>query len=149
MKLYLKILVFVLAITGLVCIRFFENTLFHDPLITFYDSDFQNMKFPNLNFWFYNLNLGFRFLLNSILSIAIIWVAFRNMYYIKFSVLLYCFLFVVGLFLFWFVSSNIQPKDYMVLFYIRRFLIQPLLVIILIPAFYFQKLKKSSQTNTY
>ncbi len=145
MKLYFKIIGFALGLTGLVSIRFFENALFFDPLISFYDSNFQNSTFPDLSFWRYSLNIAFRFLLNSSISLGIIWLIFKNKNYLRFSVLLYVILFIVGIILFWIVSSNIQPKDYMVLFYIRRFLIQPLLVIILIPAFYFQKLNKNKQ----
>lgn len=143
MNRYLRIAVFIMGLIGLVSVRFFEDVLFYDPLIPFYNSNFQIAQFPDLDFWLYSLNLGFRFFLNTVLSLILIWVAYRNKDYIKFSTLLFFALFVGGLILFWIFATDIQPNDYMVLFYIRRFLIHPILVIILIPAFYFQKLNKS------
>ena len=142
MSLKLRIIIFIIGLIGLVSIRYFENVLFYDPLINFYNSNFQNSSFPDLNVWIYSLNLGFRFMLNSVLSLVLIWVTFKNKSFIKFSTLLYCILFIGGLVLFWGFTIDIQPKNYMILFYIRRFLIHPILVIILIPAFYFQKLNK-------
>lgn len=144
MKYLLKIIWFTIGLIGLICIRLFENSLFDDPLIRFYDNDFQNMPFPNLESWQYTFNIGFRFLLNSTISLFLIWIAFRNKNFIKFSILLYSVLLVFGLISFWWVAHDIQPKDYMVLFYIRRFLIHPILLIVLIPAFYFQKLNRKS-----
>ena len=138
----LRITIFILSLIGLVSIRYFENVFFYDPLIDFYNSNFQNTRFPDLNFWLYSLSLGLRFLLNSLLSLILIWVTFKNKGFIKFSTLLYCILFFGGFSLFWGFAIDIQPKYYMVLFYIRRFLIHPILVIILIPAFYFQELNK-------
>ena len=144
MKRYLKILIFSVGILGLACIRFFENSLFYDPLINFYNTNFQDKPFPDLNEWLYTLNIIFRFALNSIISLILIWIAFRKKSFIKFSILLYGILLIGGLIVFWFVAYDIKPKEYMTLFYIRRFLIHPILLIVLIPAFYFQKLNKKS-----
>lgn len=142
MSRYLRILFFILGLIGLVSIRYFENILFYDPLINFYNSVFQNQAFPELDFWLYSLNLGFRFLLNTVLSLVLIWLVFKSKNFIKFSILMYCILFIGGFILFWGFAVDVQPKNYMLLFYIRRFLIHPILIIVLIPAFYFQKLNK-------
>ena len=144
MKRYQKIIIFTVGVCGLACIRFFEGSLFYDPLVEFYDSNFQDKAFPDLNEWLYTLNIIFRFVLNTIISVILIWIAFRKKSYIKFSIILYSILLAVGLIFFWFMVYNIQPKEYMTLFYIRRFLIQPILLIVLIPAFYFQRLNKKT-----
>lgn len=125
-------------------IRYYENEIFYDPLIVFYKSSFQDSPFPDLDLWRYSLNLAFRYLLNTLISLALIWISFENKNYIKFSVLLFSILFILGLILFWFIANGIQPKDYMVLFYIRRFIIHPILLIVLIPAFYFQKINQKA-----
>jgi exosortase F-associated protein len=125
-------------------VRLFEKKLFYDPLLDFYQGDFLDQPFPDLEFWRYNLSLTFRYLLNTSASLFMIWVVFKSKNFIKFSLLLFAVLFVIGILLFWFIQHNIDSEHYMRLFYVRRFIIQPLLVIILLPAFYFQKLNKKS-----
>ena len=142
MKRVFNILVFLLGVIGFAMIRFFETEIFYDPLIDFYDSQFFQKPFPELYLWLYNLNLVFRYTLNALISLALIWVSFQNKNFIKFSLFLYLLLFVVCLILFWIVAYNIDSESYMTLFYIRRFLIQPLFVIVLLPAFYFQQIQK-------
>ncbi len=142
MKTFSKVLVIGLAIIGFVLIRLFQNDLFYDPLIQFYKSNFQSADFPVLEFWMYSVNLFFTFSLNTILSLLIIWFWFEKKSYLAFSALLYAIIFVVGTVAFWIVEHDISTENYMKLFYIRRFLIQPILVIVLIPAFYFQNISK-------
>ena len=144
MKLSFKISAFVLAIICFALIRFFETELFYDPLISFYKSNFSQKSFPEIEAWRYYLNLSFRYALNTGISLILIWVSFQNKSYIKFSLLLYTVLFVIGIIAFMFTVHNIKIENFMTLFYIRRFLIQPLLVIILLPAFYFQNINKNA-----
>jgi len=141
-RLLLKTAIILFGACGLAFIRFFETSLFYDPLIDFYDGKFHTKPFPELKFWTYNLNLVFRYFVNSLISIGIIWYVFKNKNYVKFSILIYAIVFLSGLIAFWVIAHDIQSKDFMLLFYVRRFLIQPILVILLIPAFYFQKLNK-------
>lgn len=142
MKIWLKILLFLSGILLFAFIRLFEKELFYDPLIEFYKSTFRQETFPDLNVLLYNLNLAFRYLLNSGISLGLIWVLFEDKNYIKFSALLFLVLFVLCISAFWIVAVNIEPNNIMTLFYIRRFIIQPLLVVVLIPAFYFQNINK-------
>jgi len=127
-------------------IRFFETELFYDPLISFYKNNFLQKPFPELDPILYSLNLGFRYFLNTIISLLLIWISFQNKSYLQFSGILYTALFTIGILIFWFIAHDIETENYMTLFYIRRFLIQPLLVIILLPAFYFQNINKNAET---
>lgn len=145
LKTWLKIVIFAIGICGFALIRLFESELFYDPLIPFYKNTFSQESFPDLKGLLYSINLGFRYLLNTLISVGLIWVAFMNKSYVKFSILLYALLFIVGLISFWIIAQGIKPDQYMTLFYVRRFLIQPLLVIILIPAFYFQNINKNAE----
>jgi len=131
-----------LCILGFILIRLFQDSLFYDPLIAFYKSNFQSATFPPLDFWTYNLNVLFRYGLNTILSLLIIWFWFEKRSYVLFSGVLYALIFVLCTIAFWIVEHDIIEENYMKLFYIRRFLIQPILVIVLIPAFYFQTITK-------
>ena len=146
MRLILKILIFTFAICGFALIRFFEQDLFYDPLLEFYKSNFSEKPFPKLDPLWYSFNLVFRYLLNTFLSLVLIWVTFKNKTYIIFSCLLYGVLFVISILSFWIIAFEISSENYMILFYIRRFLIQPLLVILLLPAFYFQNINKNAET---
>ena len=142
MKTVLNVLCIALGIIGFVLIRLFQKDLFYDPLISFYKGNFQEALFPQLEFWRYTLNLFTRYGLNTLLSLFIIWVWFKNKSYVVLSAFLYLIIGAIALIAFWVVEHNISSEHYMKLFYIRRFLIQPILVIVLIPAFYFQSISK-------
>jgi len=123
----------------IICIRFFEDSLFYDPFLEFFKSDYQNKPLPNFEGFKLILNVFFRYFLNTLLSILIIYLLFKNRNHVKIASILYVFLFIVLIILFSFSLFSSSKPDYLVLFYIRRFLIQPLFILLLIPAFYFQK----------
>jgi exosortase F-associated protein len=60
---------------------------------------------------------------------------------LKFSFVLFIILFIASFTAFAFLMFNIEEQLFMALFYVRRFLIHPLFVIILLPAFYYYRLK--------
>lgn len=133
-----QIVILGILVTFLIAIRFLEDKIFYDPFLSFFKSEFQNELLPNYNTRKLFLNLFFRYTLNSAISVAIIQVLFNNRQLTRLSVWLYIILFVVLIVLF--AIELYFFKDYMLLFYTRRFLIQPLLLILFIPAFYYQKL---------
>lgn len=120
----------------LVCVRLFEEKLFYDPLLEFFRHEGKIL--PDYNTPRLLLHLGLRYWLNSLLSIAIVWFCFKDKSVIKVTLLLYALFFVVLMAAF-FITLNADNPGLMVLFYIRRFLIQPLFLILFVPAFYYQK----------
>ena len=80
-----------------------------------------------------------RFVLNTLISLAILFVVFKDKSIIKFSVLIYAIAFLMVLYLYFVVNPN--QEDYYLFFNVRRFLIQPIFLILLLPAFYYHKLK--------
>ena len=86
-------------------------------------------------------NVALRFLMNTIISLGVLWIVFQKAEIIKLSSLLYTALFIVLFVVYYFLASSEATGQHMALFYVRRFLIQPLFLLILIPAFYFQKNK--------
>lgn len=133
-----KRIVFILMLLfALVSIRFFETKLFYDPFLSFFKSDFQNKPLPEYDSFKLYLNLFFRYFLNSIISLGIIYILFRSKSILKLSFWLYLLFFIILIVLF-FIETTFF-KDYLLLFYTRRFLIQPLFLILFIPAFYYQK----------
>lgn len=138
----LKIILLLLLAFLLVLIRMFETELFYDPLIEFYKSDYNNTPLPEINSMKLIGNLIFRFVLNSIISLAIIWVIFKEKGILKLSSFLYSIVFIGLILSFSYLFFYSEDKNLLALFYVRRFLIQPIFLLVLLPAFYFQKSKK-------
>ncbi len=141
MKKLFKIVLLILLAFLLVLIRMFESELFYDPLIEFYKSDYKNTPLPEIDSVKLVGNLIFRFFLNTLISLAIIWLAFREKGILKLSSFLYSILFVALILSFSYMFFYTEEKNFLALFYVRRFLIQPIFLLVLLPAFYFQKKK--------
>lgn len=135
----LRVLLIFLCFIAMAFIRFRESALFYDPLITFFYGDYQYDILPEIEWTQYVLNLFFRYLLNVLLSLAILWLVFRDKGILKFSSILFAIVFVALLLLFFIFWSINEQGEYNALFYVRRFLIQPLLIFILLPAFYYYR----------
>jgi exosortase F-associated protein len=123
----------------LVIIRAFENTLFYDPFLAYFKSEYANLPFPQINVVKLFFGVGFRFYLNSVISLFLLYVIFEDGKMVKFSILLYMILGSVLMISFFFVLNFFGEESKMTLFYIRRFLIQPIFILLFIPAFYYQK----------
>ncbi|MGA9590126.1 MAG: exosortase F system-associated protein [Salegentibacter sp.] len=126
----------------LVLIRFYEQSLFYDPLIRFYDTDYLHGTVPELYLPKLLFFLMLRFSLNSLISLVIIYVAFLDKEIVKFSAILFLVLFLVGGTVLSIMLFNMDSADYMAIFYVRRFLIHPVFVLILLPAFYYYRLQQ-------
>ena len=138
----ISILIFIVLVAVLVAIRAFENQLFYDPLLEYFKSNFMNLPLPKVDFLKLCFGLFFRYSLNSIISLLIIFVVFKDFAFIKFASIIYVLFFIV-LIIFFILTYNFFGEDNkMLLFYIRRFLIQPLLLMLFLPGFYYQKTVK-------
>jgi len=125
----------------LILIRALVQPYFYDPLLDFFKHDYLNASIPELNFGTYFLNIFYRYFLNAMISLAIIYLVFYEVKSLYFSIKFYVLAFaVLGLMLFILLKFNVT-QNYLLTFYVRRFLIQPLFVFILLAAFYYQKLK--------
>ena len=126
----------------LVLVRFFENQLFYDPFLDFFKKDFGKLRLPGVNSAQMFLGLLFRYTLNTALSLGIIFVLFKEITMIKFAFFLYCFLFIILIIAFFYIICFAKENYNWVLFYIRRFLIQPIFLLLFVPGFYYQKQNK-------
>jgi len=124
----------------LVAIRYFEN-YFYDPLQTYFEYDYLHNKLPEIQTSKLLLHILFRYILNAIISIGIIWVAFRKKSYLIFSFYFYVIAFLILLIAFWLALQTRFENYYLFGFYIRRFLIHPVFILLLLPAFYYQSKK--------
>lgn len=134
-----KIALVLLFVFLLALIRAYEDTLFYDPFLNYFKSDFNSLPLPEYNSWLLFLGLMFRYVLNTVLSLGIIYVLFKEISMIKFASIIYV-IFFLGLIIAFFLTIYIYKEhNNLLLFYIRRFLIQPIFLLLFLPGFYFQK----------
>ena len=126
----------------LILIRVFENEIFYDPYLLFFKSDYLHMDFPRREILKLTLSTSLRYFLNSITSLGILYLFFKDRSIVRFSAYIYGVAYVVLLILFLYFVINPKQEDYYLFFNFRRFLIQPLLLLLLLPAFYYYKLKQ-------
>ena len=137
-----KILLVTLFVVLLALIRAYEDVLFYDPFLDYFKADYHNLALPEIENIPLFFGLLFRYFLNTILSLAVIYVLFKDIEAVKFASALYAFFFVILIIAFFFILNVFEEPSKMVLFYIRRFLIQPIFLLLFLPAFYFQKQNK-------
>ena len=141
MKLLLKISIVSAAIFCLIAIRYWQGQLFYDPLLHFFKGEYlQSVSLPELDALKLYLHVILRFWLNSALSILILVVLFPKKEIFRIALLLYGCLFLLLIIAFVTIIGIYDAQWSMLLFYVRRFLIQPILLLVLVPAFYYQKL---------
>lgn len=139
MRMWIRYSIALLCMMGFVFVRFRESELFYDPFISFFKGYYQESPLPSLEKGRLFLNLTARFSIHMLLSLVILWVAFMEKGIIKFAAILYGIIFL-GLML----VLVYQIDTYRIganggLFYTRKFLIQPLLIFIMLPAFFYYR----------
>jgi len=135
------VLLFVLFVL-LVLVRFFENDLFYDPYLTFFQNDYLYIDSPRREILKLTLNTVLRYAVNTAISLGILYLFFKDISIVKFSSIVYIIGFIILIIIYLYFVINPTQEDYYMFFNIRRFLIQPILLILLLPAFYYYKLKQ-------
>ncbi|PWA08326.1 exosortase F system-associated membrane protein [Flavobacterium laiguense] len=134
-----NVFISLLLVCLLATVRAFEDNLFYDPFLIYFKGDYRVLPLPEFDALLLFLGLLFRFALNTVLSLGIIYFLFKDKEIVKFSFILYILFFLILIFAFFFILYFYGNQNNLLLFYVRRFLIQPLFLILFIPAFYFQK----------
>ena len=129
-------LVFLLLIL-LVGVRLYEHHFFDDGLITFFQHDYLTQPLPQASVWSVLGVDVMRYIVNTILSIAILISLFDHPDLSKFLSIVYAMVLVILTILFYYFFTHYTIGNYLGLFYVRRFLIQPLLLFVLLPALYY------------
>ena len=134
-----KFILFFVLIGLLVLIRIFEEQLFYDPYLSFFKNDYLYIDSPRQEVFKLVAFTTLRYVLNTMISLGILFVLFNDKSVIKFSTLIFIIAYVVFMSLFLYFVIHPKQEDYYLFFNIRRFLIQPLIALLLIPAFYYHK----------
>lgn len=126
----------VLLSIALISVRIVQKHLFYDPLLLFFEST--SKQLPQYDSFKLFLGLLFRYALNTGISLGILWLFFKDKSVQKLTLILYIVFFIVLISAF-FIVLKLDNPSLLALFYIRRFLIHPLLLLLFLPAFYYQK----------
>lgn len=138
MKLLLRIFGVIILICVLFAIRGYSSAMFYDPFQQYFKHEFLMNDFPDYEGLKLAGNLFFRFSLNTIISVFIIYLVFLNKVFITLSLKVYVVAFLLFS-LFYFIQLQLEfANGYLMAFYIRRMLIHPILLLVLIPSFYYQ-----------
>lgn len=121
----------------IVAVRYFETVAFPEPLHDYFHGGFQAVPIPSGSYVIILAVTALRYLVNTILSIGIIWFVFKKAAFVKAALWVYLFAFLLLFSAMAFCLINGSDDLKMVLFYVRRFLIHPLLLFILIAGFYY------------
>ena len=140
------ILLFILIIV-LILIRWFENELFYDPYLTFFHNDYLYIDSPRREVLKLVGYTVLRYVLNAVVSLGILYVVFKERSIIRFSAIIYFLSFVILICGYLYFVINPKQSDYYLFFNLRRFLIQPVILILLLPAFYYHKLTQKAENE--
>ncbi|MBO3115885.1 exosortase F system-associated protein [Winogradskyella sp. DF17] len=138
----LKYSLVVVLFLVLVAIRAFEDVLFYDPYLTFFKKDYLYIDSPRREVAKLVMFTSLRFLLNTIASLGIIYLLLKDKSILKLASLLYMAAFILLLMPFLYFVINPRQEDYYLFFNVRRFLIQPVFLMLFLPAFYYYKLNR-------
>ena len=135
----LKWLLVGLAIFGLIAVRMVEGELFYDPFQNFFHLANKQAPFPEFNWLPLILNYLFRFTLNLLLSAAVVYFIFKNKQWTLQAVVLMLIVFAITFPIYLYCIQTQFEVGYLFSFYMRRFVIQPLILLLIIPLFYYRK----------
>ncbi len=128
-----------ILVFALISVRAFESKLFYDPFLEFFHGEIQNKPLPEYDGFKLFLGLFFRYLINSVITVSIVYLLFKETSIVKLTTFLLLGFFIVLIAILFLILNFSSHPDYLYVFYIRRFLIQPLFLILFVPAFYYQK----------
>ena len=145
----MKMLSWVLVILGigsLIAVRLFEDRLFYDPFLNYFHEADKNISFPDFEWPTLILSHLFRFLLNLFFSCLIIQFWFNNKQWTIQGALLILIVFAITFPIYLYCISDRFEVGYLFSFYMRRFVIQPLILLLVIPMFYYRRYTNESNT---
>ncbi|MCB0474390.1 MAG: exosortase F system-associated protein [Flavobacteriaceae bacterium] len=140
MSKWLKIVILGLLVLLLLLIRAFGDNVLYDPFTSYFKNDYLYNTIPKYDTLFMFFNLFIRYLVNALVSLVMIYVAFGKKTYVRFSVRFYIIAFIVLSLVYYLLLRAGMHNGYLFTFYIRRFIIHPVFILILLPAFYYHYL---------
>ena len=135
----IRLSIIVLSFSFLFLVRAYEEELFYDPLNLYFQDDYLRAIPLEIDKERMILHIFFRYSTNGFISLIIIHLLFGSKKISKFSLffLSIAFTFLTSVFLI-LIHHDFQG-GLLLTFYVRRFLIHPLFLFVLLPTFYYHK----------
>lgn len=127
-----------LCVLGLISVRFVEDHLFYDPILIFFKDE--TIPFPTIEWGNIILHHIFRFSLNLLFSLGIIYFAFLNKEWTLQAGILIIASFLIFFPIYLYCLYSEFDFGRLFGFYIRRMVIQPIPLLIILPLFYYRLL---------
>ncbi|QBO57948.1 exosortase F system-associated membrane protein [Chryseobacterium salivictor] len=127
-----------MAVLGLIAVRVVESEIFYDPFQAFFHLANKHASFPDFKWFPLILNYFFRFSLNLIFSAAVVYLIFKNKKWTLQAVVLMVIVFAITFPIYLYCIHTKFEIGYLFSFYMRRFVIQPLILLLIIPLFYYR-----------
>lgn len=132
-------LLVIAGICGLISVRMLEDRIFYDPFLEYFHEANKNIPFPQFEWGKLIVGHLFRFILNLGFSCLIIQCLFKNRQWTAQGALLITIIFVITFPIYLYCINNRFDIGYLFSFYMRRFVIQPLALLLIVPMFYYRK----------
>lgn len=129
----------IVGVCGLVGVRMLEDQIFYDPFLDFFHEGNKDIPFPEFEWGKLIISHIFRFVLNLFFSCFIIHFLFKNKEWTVQGAVLISIIFVITFPIYLFCISDRFDIGYLFSFYMRRFVIQPLILLLIVPLFYYRK----------
>jgi exosortase F-associated protein len=140
-------LIAALGMFGLMSVRILEDQLFYDPFLSYFHEANKNAKFPDFLWGKLICNHLFRFLLNLIFSAIVVVFVFKNKRWTVQAIVLMLLVFGLTFSIYLYCIYGRFEIGCLFSFYMRRFVIQPLILLLIIPLFYYRKHLEVSNKN--
>ncbi|UFH30818.1 exosortase F system-associated protein [Chryseobacterium sp. C-71] len=127
------------GVCGLFGVRILEDRIFYDPFLDYFHIANKNIPLPEFEWLKLIFSHVFRFILNLFFSCLIIHFLFKNKHWTIQGALLISIIFVITFPIYIYCIHDKFQIGYLFSFYMRRFVIQPLILLLIVPLFYYRK----------
>ncbi|MDL1913762.1 MAG: exosortase F system-associated protein [Bergeyella sp.] len=137
-----RIFMVLAGISGLIGVRGLEDKIFYDPFLDLFRRTDRKFFFPDFDSTRLILNSLFRFFLNLVFSVIVIQGIFWKKTWTSQAAFLMAAVFMITFPIYVYCIETQFSLGYLFAFYVRRFVIQPLVLLLLIPLFYLRTREK-------
>lgn len=128
------------GVCGLFGVRMLEDQIFYDPFLNYFHEARKNIPFPEFEWVPLVFSYVFRFILNLFFSCVIIHFLFKNREWTVQGALLISIIIFITFPIYLYCIHDRFQIGYLFSFYMRRFVIQPMILLLIVPLFYYRKL---------
>lgn len=148
MRKRVRIPILIVLFLALIFFRSLASRIFYDPFVEFFKNDYLTGVFPDYDAVKLSVHLLFRYVINTMISLGIIYLVFMKRNWVIFSIKFYSILFLILMLVYILLLKTEFSNGYLLAFYVRRMLIHPVFLILLLPAFYYQRKLNSKISNS-